>query len=279
MPPFLLEKNMAIDTDYWVECSIEDVGLDADHLYKQLMGDQCFCITDVCPPDIDLNGDEWKLAIDLNGPLYKNVERIEIGELTNDSQTGAFDQVIKSIREILGNELDRGRITSAQYATSLTALIESSLANSTQFLLQKDNSFWQAMQGQYDAMAKRAQVELVKAQIALAQMQQINQQVEFTNGKMNLMVQKENYCTALANREITVAKQAELSDSQIALYKQQIVSYQRDSEVKAARLFTDAWITMKTIDEGLTAPNGFTNARVDDVLLKIRTENGFVITP
>lgn len=270
---------MAIDTEYWVECSIEDVGLDADHLYKQLMGDQCFCITDVCPPDIDLNGDEWKLHTDLNGPLYKNVDRIEIQELTNSEGTGAFDQVTQSVRNILRDEYDSGRITGAQYATSLTQLLESSLGNATQFLLQKDASFWQSLQGQYDAMAKRAQVELVKAQIALAQMQQVNQQVEFTNGKMNLMVQKENYCTAVANREITIAKQAEVSDSQIALYKQQIISYQRDAEVKAARIFTDAWITMKTIDEGLTAPNGFTNPRVDDVLLKIREENGFIITP
>jgi hypothetical protein len=35
------------------------------------------------------------------------------------------------------------------------------------------------------------------------------------------------------------------------LYAQQITSYQRDAEVKAAKIFTDAWITMKTIDEGL----------------------------
>lgn len=270
---------MAIDTDYWVECSITDVGLDADILYKQLMGDQCFCITDICLPTIDLNGDEWKLVVDLNSPLYKNVERVEVHELTNEDGTGAFDAITKSIRAVLRAEYEDGRITGAQYATSLTALLESSLSNATQFLLQKDATFWQSMQGQFDAMAKRAQVELVKAQIALAQMQQVNQQVEFTNGKMNLMVQKENYCTAIANREITIAKQAELSDTQINLYKQQIISYQRDSEVKAARIFTDAWITMKTIDEGLTAPDGFTNARVDDVLLKLRQENGFIITP
>ncbi len=59
------------------------------------------------------------------------------------------------------------------------------------------------------------------------------------------------------------------------LYAQQIVSYQRDAEVKAAKMFTDAWITQKTIDEGLLPPTGFTNASLDDVLSVIKTNNGF----
>ena len=59
------------------------------------------------------------------------------------------------------------------------------------------------------------------------------------------------------------------------LYSQQIVSYQRDAEVKAAKMFTDAWITQKTIDEGLLPPTGFTNASLDDVLSVIKTNNGF----
>lgn len=58
------------------------------------------------------------------------------------------------------------------------------------------------------------------------------------------------------------------------LYSQQITSYQRDAELKAARVWSDAWITQKTIDEGLTAPPQFTNANVDSVLSSIRQKNG-----
>lgn len=58
------------------------------------------------------------------------------------------------------------------------------------------------------------------------------------------------------------------------LYTQQITSYQRDAELKAAKLFTDAWITQKTIDEGLLAPSGFQNASLDAVLTKVKTNNG-----
>ncbi|MDT9702071.1 hypothetical protein, partial [Streptomyces sp. P17] len=59
------------------------------------------------------------------------------------------------------------------------------------------------------------------------------------------------------------------------LHAQQIISFQRDAEVKAAKLFTDAWITQKTIDEGLLAPPGFQNASVDQILTNLKIKNGF----
>jgi len=64
-----------------------------------------------------------------------------------------------------------------------------------------------------------------------------------------------------------------LVGKQKALYTQQITSYERDAQTKAAKLFTDAWVTQKTIDEGLTAPAGFTNASLDEVLTAIKTAN------
>lgn len=60
---------------------------------------------------------------------------------------------------------------------------------------------------------------------------------------------------------------------QKALYDQQITSYQRDAEVKAAKIFSDAWITQKTIDEGLTAPSALQNASLDRILTVIKTNN------
>jgi hypothetical protein len=57
------------------------------------------------------------------------------------------------------------------------------------------------------------------------------------------------------------------------LYSQQITSYMRDSEMKAAKLFTDAWITMKTIDEGLEPPVNFANTSLDAILGTVKTNN------
>lgn len=269
---------MAVNPDYIVDVSIEDIGLDADILYKALLGDQCFCITDICPPAVDFDGAEWQIPFDENSDMFKSVKRVEVSELTNDDGTGAFDTILKSIQQVLQSEHEKGRINGPEYSRTFSALIQSALGSATELLLQRDVAFWQAQKGLYDAWTAKAQVELAKHNIALAQMQQINQQVEFANGKMQLMVNKENYANAVANREVTVAKQAELQDTQIALYEQQITSYQRDAEVKAARIFTDAWITMKTIDEGIDPPDGFTNNRIDDVLKTLRDNNGFDIT-
>ena len=58
------------------------------------------------------------------------------------------------------------------------------------------------------------------------------------------------------------------------LFSQQILSYQRDSELKAAKVFSDVWITQKTMDEGLTAPSNFTNAAIDVIMTTVRANNG-----
>ena len=57
------------------------------------------------------------------------------------------------------------------------------------------------------------------------------------------------------------------------LYSQQIKSYQRDSELKAAKLFSDAWTVQKTVDEGFVAPENFQNPSLNDVLGHIKTNN------
>jgi hypothetical protein len=64
-----------------------------------------------------------------------------------------------------------------------------------------------------------------------------------------------------------------LTGKQKALYEQQITSYKRDAEVKAAKLFTDAWITQKTIDEGLSPPNNFANPSLDSILQTLKNNN------
>lgn len=58
------------------------------------------------------------------------------------------------------------------------------------------------------------------------------------------------------------------------LHAQQIISYQRDSELKAGKFWVDAWITQKTIDEGILPPDMFTNVNVNSVLQSIKTKNG-----
>jgi hypothetical protein len=57
------------------------------------------------------------------------------------------------------------------------------------------------------------------------------------------------------------------------LHTRQILSYKQDAQLKAARPFVDAWITMKTIDEGTLPPVGFNNANLDQILTTLRAGN------
>lgn len=66
---------------------------------------------------------------------------------------------------------------------------------------------------------------------------------------------------------------AGLIGKQKQLYTQQIISYQRDAEVKAAKMFIDTWVTQKTIDEGLTAPHALRNAALNTIMTRIIETN------
>ena len=56
------------------------------------------------------------------------------------------------------------------------------------------------------------------------------------------------------------------------LYDEQISSYQKDARFKSAKLWVDGWITQKSLDEGLLAPNQFTNTEIDEVLQSLKTD-------
>jgi hypothetical protein len=58
------------------------------------------------------------------------------------------------------------------------------------------------------------------------------------------------------------------------LYNQQIQSYLIDGKVKVAKIFSDAWVTQKTMDEGVVPPGQFTNASLDPLLAGVRQAVG-----
>jgi len=58
------------------------------------------------------------------------------------------------------------------------------------------------------------------------------------------------------------------------LYDQQIDSYIKDARHKSAKFWIDAWITQKSLDEGLAAPSEFTNSNVDEVLASLKLDLG-----
>lgn len=276
-----------------MSCSAE---VEANRLLEELTKGDDFTL-----PDIDMSGPEWDIPGGDGSPIFGAITKI-----TNESFTtrevggsGTFDALMESAHNHLKAEFKANRITGGEYTKAYIAMMESCMSNAVQFLLGRDQAYWAAALAQIQAVTARVQLATSKAQFVLAKIQALSAKSEYALTKMKIATESETYCAALFNAsqmlpqqlklitEQTEAQRAQTLDTrsdgatvtgsvgkQKELYSQQITSYQRDAEVKASKLFTDAWITQKTIDEGLNPPNGFTNASIDTILTKLKSNNG-----
>ena len=67
-----------------------------------------------------------------------------------------------------------------------------------------------------------------------------------------------------------IAKQMEVEGAQKLLYDQQKISFQRKSEKDVADLFSNAYIAMKSVDEGLAIPKALSGASINEVLQTLK---------
>lgn len=276
-----------------MSCSAE---VEANRLLEELTKGDDFTL-----PDIDMSGPEWDIPGGDGSPIFGAISKVTNESLTTREVggSGTFDALMESAHNHLKAEFKANRITGGEYTKAYIAMMESCMSNAVQFLLGRDQAYWAAAMAQIQAVTARVQLATSKAQFVLAKIQALSAKSEYALTKMKIATESETYCAALFNAsqmlpqqlklvtEQTEAQRAQTLDTrsdgatvtgsvgkQKELYSQQITSYQRDAEVKASKLFTDAWITQKTIDEGLNPPNGFTNASIDTILSKLKSNNG-----
>lgn len=276
-----------------MSCSAE---VEANRLLEELTKGDDFTL-----PDIDMSGPEWDIPGGDDSPIFGAIDKISNESLTTREVggSGTFDALMESAHNHLKAEFKANRITGGEYTKAYIAMMESCMSNAVQFLLGRDQAYWAAALAQIQAVTARVTLATSKAQFVLAKIQALSAKSEYALTKMKIATESETYCAALFNAnqmlpqqlklitEQTEAQRAQTLDTrsdgttvtgsvgkQKELYSQQITSYQRDAEVKASKLFTDAWITQKTIDEGLNPPNGFTNASIDTILTKLKSNNG-----
>ena len=276
-----------------MSCSAE---VEANRLLEELTKGDDFTL-----PDIDMSGPEWDIPGGDDSPIFGAIDKISNESLTTREVggSGTFDALMESAHNHLKAEFKANRITGGEYTKAYIAMMESCMSNAVQFLLGRDQAYWAAALAQIQAVTARVTLATSKAQFVLAKIQALSAKSEYALTKMKIATESETYCAALFNvnqmlpqqlkliTEQTESQRAQTLDTrtdgavvkgsvgkQKELYSQQITSYQRDAEVKASKLFTDAWITQKTIDEGLNPPNGFTNASIDTILTKLKSNNG-----
>lgn len=132
---------------------------------------------------------------------------------------------------------------------------------------------------------------ILPEQWALLQEQVSNSEIEGRTGEYNLANILPQQFINLQEQETLLHEQMEVQRAQTQelrtdelpvlgsvgkqkdLYDQQIKSYQRDSELKAAKVFSEAWTVMKTVDEGLEPPEAFANTNLQTILDNIKNNN------
>ena len=250
-------------------------------------------------PDIDWDGEKYQIPDSVWDSLNSDPPSVTIDELTSRHPrgSGVFDAIMESISNHLKEEYKANRITGAEYTKAYVALTQASLSNAVQFLLNKDKARWDALAAQMQALLNAVNFNTAKAQYEVARSQALLNKAQYAGTVIQLAGSDAQYAQINKNIE-QITHQIQLIDEQIEsaraqtldtrtdgetvegsvgkqkdLYDQQIEAYKRDAELNAAKVFSDAWITQKTIDEGLTAPDMLQNETVNEVLKSIKTNN------
>lgn len=291
-------------------CGADDL---ANGLLPALVGNKDFALPaiDFADPDLQLPaapGSDTEVKQLTNADLTT-------GQIDG---TGTFDILMKSARAHLQREFEQNRITGEQYTKAYIALTEAALGNAVQFLVSRDQSYWAGIAAKLNAQVAQAQVikarlelELVKGQLQIQRHEASLVEANYGLTKMKIASESVAYCQGKFNLDHMLPEQKKMLQEQLLmtqeqheaaraqtlntrrdgtpivgmlgkqrdLYEQQVTSYKRDAEVKVAKIFSDAWITMKTLDEGLLPPSGFTNANLDQILLGLKANVGLTPAP
>jgi hypothetical protein len=223
---------------------------------------------------------------------------------------GAFDKMMESHKAHLKEQFDQGRITGDQYSKAYIELTTAALGAAVQMVLGRDQAYWnavlvqtQARRAEVEAVTAAVGLETAKAQLALTNYQAQAAKSQAVLTKMQIATEDAKYRLTAEQYEQAAyttaqmlpvqkaflqeqmeAKRAETLDKrtdnvtvtgmvgkQKLLYDEQIDSYKKDAAYKVGKLFSDSWLTQKTINENLTAPSNFTNTDIDQVLTALRT--------
>lgn len=210
----------------------------------------------------------------LNGtdsPLLRKPCGVDNSDLTERKVDGCgtFDVLMSSVYAHLRTEFDKNRITGAEYTKAYIALTESVISNSVQFLLQKENAYWQAVAGQLEVVKTAKAIEEIEQNI----INKTKEALILDEQRKLVKEQMESQLAQTLDVRTDSAAVSGLIKTQKDLYKQQIDSYKRDAETKVGKLLIDTWTTQKTVDEGLTAPTQVSNANLDTLIAALRSRN------
>lgn len=247
-------------------------------LLESIIGDLDFGIKDINFDDPYLSLPESLLKA-TQAPLDKLSGETVTSRRVNG--TGIYDAFMKAFSVHIMEEYDAGRITGAEYTKAYIALAGVAMQCATQFALGKDKAYYDALNAQINAVNANVANATAKVQLAIARAQIHQNKATYAATVLKLAEQDAQYAVIKENYEATRAQTLDKRTDgttivgsigkQKELYDKQIWAYQRDAEYKAAGIWSNAYITMKGIDEGLDVPTQYNKSNIDSIMSQLRT--------
>lgn len=234
-------------------------------------------LNSVLPKQVELS--QSQLATELYNRTYLMPASLEGKLIENASTQYSLSNILPVQSQLEQNKLDAGIFTHSQMMPKQLQLLESQWRTAqfnvdimlpTQRRLvdeQVEVQRAQTVDSRSDGIAVTGVVGTQRQLAAYNLSQLMPAQVDLVREQKE--VQRAQTMDVRSDGNLVTGSTGKQKD----LYTQQITSYKRDSEYKAAKLFVDAWITQKTLDEGLPPPAGFQNNSLDNVLAVIKANN------
>lgn len=201
----------------------------ANDLFDALTSDASFTL-----PTLDLNSTDF----DFPTTSYTDNTRLTEADLTSRTVggSGLFDGLMASIAAQLNSEFEAGRITAKEYSTSYVALSQSAMSSAVQYLLQKDQQYWQAELIKQQAIAAelavvqgKLQIETLKAQTIQARMAASSTAAEYSLNKMRLATEE-------AAIDLSVAQKTQVEYQTNTVLPQEVSLSQKRVDIGTAEI-------------------------------------------
>lgn len=259
-------------------------GYNGDVLAKQILTNITEGI-DFTIPNVNINDSNFTIPPELVQEWLQAIPKLSLDDLTTKevNGSGAFDVMMTSVKKHLEDEWNQGRITGAEYVKAYIELTQAAMQTSLQYLLGKDQAYWNAIQAQIGAITANINSVTAKVQLAIAQGQAHTTKSQYALTTLQLATEDAKFAVTQEQQEQVRAQTLDtrrdgetvvgVIGKQKDLYAQQIDSYKKDAELKAAKVFSDAWSVQKSLDDGITPPASFQEAQIETVLQTIKKSN------
>lgn len=208
----------------------------ANALFIALTTDASFTL-----PTLDIESTDF----DFPTTQYPSTSQLTEADLTSRTVggSGLFDGLMESIGAQLTAEFEAGRITAKEYSTSYVALSQSAMSSAVQYLLQKDQQYWQAELIKQQAAAAelgviqaKLQVEQLKAQVIQTRMSASSMAAEYSLNKMRLATEEANINLVEAQKDLAASQKSQVDYQTSTVLPAEVSRVNKQVDVDTAQI-------------------------------------------